>query len=168
MKKKIPFKIGSKTAKYLKINLTKEVHELYNKSYMTLMKETEKGKWREVAQSCPTLCDLMDCSPPGSSVHWIFQAWILEWVAISFSRGSSRPRDRTLVSRIVGRCFTIQATREAGRKKKKEGGDTNKQKYITYSWIGRVNTALKCPYYPEPPINLMQSLIKFQWHFSQK
>ena len=68
---------------------------------------------REVAQSCPTLCDPMDCSPPGSSVHGIFQAWILEWVAISFSRGCSRPRDWTRVSRIVGRCFTIQATREA-------------------------------------------------------
>ena len=40
-----------------------------------------------VAQSCPTLCDPMDCSPPGSSVHGIFQARILEWVAISFSRG---------------------------------------------------------------------------------
>ena len=47
----------------------------------------------EVAQSCPTLCDPMDCSPPGSSVHGIFQARILEWVAISFSRGSSPPRD---------------------------------------------------------------------------
>ena len=45
------------------------------------------------AQSCPTLCDLMDCNPPGSSVHEIFQARILEWVAISFSRGSSQPRD---------------------------------------------------------------------------
>ena len=43
----------------------------------------------EVAQSCPTLGDPMDCSPPGSSVHGIFQARILEWVAISFSRGSS-------------------------------------------------------------------------------
>ena len=39
----------------------------------------------EVAQSCLTLCDPMDCSPPGSSVHGIFQAWILEWVAVSFS-----------------------------------------------------------------------------------
>ena len=47
----------------------------------------------EVAQSCPTLCDPMDCSPPGFSVHGIFQAWILEWVAISFSRGSSQPRE---------------------------------------------------------------------------
>ena len=42
-----------------------------------------------VAQSCPTLCDPMDCSPPGSSVHEILQARILEWVAIPFSRGSS-------------------------------------------------------------------------------
>ena len=43
----------------------------------------------EVAQSCLTLCDPMDCSPPGFSVHGIFQARVLEWVAISFSRGSS-------------------------------------------------------------------------------
>ena len=48
-----------------------------------------------VAQSCPTLYDPMDCGPPGSSVHGILQARILEWVAISFSRGSSRPRDQT-------------------------------------------------------------------------
>ena len=47
----------------------------------------------EVAQSCPTLCDPMDCSLPGSSVHGIFQATVLEWIAISFSRGSSQPRD---------------------------------------------------------------------------
>ena len=55
----------------------------------------------------------MDCSLQGSSVHGIFQARILEWVAISFSRGSSQPRDRTRVFHIVGRCFTIWATREA-------------------------------------------------------
>ena len=53
---------------------------------------------REVAQSCPTLCGPIDCSPPESSVHGIFQARVLEWVAISFSRGSSRPRDQTQVS----------------------------------------------------------------------
>ena len=67
----------------------------------------------EVTQSCPTLCDPLDCSPPGSLVHGIFQAWILEWGAISFSRGSSQPRDWTQVSRVVGRCFTVWATREA-------------------------------------------------------
>ena len=70
-------------------------------------------KWSEVAQSYPTLCDPMDCSLPGSSVHGIFQARILEWVSISFSRGSSRPSDRTWVSRIVGRYFTVWATSES-------------------------------------------------------
>ena len=49
-------------------------------------------------QSCTTLCDSMDCSPPGYSVQGILQARILEWVAISFSRGSSQPRDGTQVS----------------------------------------------------------------------
>ena len=66
----------------------------------------------EVAQSCPTLCDSIDCNLPGSSVHGIFQARVLEWVAISFSRRASQPRNWTRVSRIVGRCFTIWATRE--------------------------------------------------------
>ena len=51
-------------------------------------------------QSCPTLCDPMDCSLPGSSVHGILQARILEWVAMPSSRGSSRPRDRTQVSHV--------------------------------------------------------------------
>ena len=66
----------------------------------------------EVTQSCPTLCNPKDCSLPGSSTHGVFQAKVLEWVAISFSRGSSRPRDWTQVSRIVGRRFTVWATRE--------------------------------------------------------
>ena len=61
----------------------------------------------EVAQSCLTLCDPMNCSLPGFSVHGIFLATVLEWVAIAFSRGSSRPRDWTWVSRIVGRRFTL-------------------------------------------------------------
>ena len=55
----------------------------------------------------------MDCSPPGSSIHGILQARILDWVAISFSRGSSQPRDRTQVSFIAGRRFNLWATREA-------------------------------------------------------
>ena len=60
-----------------------------------------------VSQSCPTLCDPMDCSSPGLSVHGILQARILEWVAIPFRRGSSRPRDQTQVSCIAGKFFTI-------------------------------------------------------------
>ena len=64
-----------------------------------------------VGQSYLTLCDSVDYSPSGSSVHGILQARILEWVAIPFSRGSSRPRDRTRVSCIAGGFFTVWATR---------------------------------------------------------
>ena len=67
----------------------------------------------KVAQLCPTHCDPMDCSLPGSSIHGIFQVRVLEWVAISFSRGSSQPGDWIQVSHIAGRHFTIWATREA-------------------------------------------------------
>ena len=63
------------------------------------------------AQLCPTFCDPIDCSLPGSSVHGIFQARVLEWVAFPFSRGSSRPRDQTQVYWIAGRFFTIWVTR---------------------------------------------------------
>ena len=66
-----------------------------------------------VARSCPTLCDPVVCSLPGSSVHGILQARMLEWVAIPFSRASSSSRDQTQVFRIAGRFFTIWATREA-------------------------------------------------------
>ena len=67
------------------------------------------GKWSEVAQSCPTLGDPMDCCPPGSSVHGISQETVLEWVAIPFSRGSSQPMDRIWVFCIAGRHFTFWA-----------------------------------------------------------
>ena len=69
-----------------------------------------------IAQSCPTLCDPVDYGPPGSSVHGILQARILEWVAIPFSRRSFQFRDQTQVSRIASRFFTIWATREAKQK----------------------------------------------------
>ena len=61
----------------------------------------------KVAQLCPALCVPMDCSPPGSFVHAILQARILERVVVHFSRGSSQPRDRTHGSHIAGRFFTI-------------------------------------------------------------
>ena len=88
-----------------------------------LAKRNYKKKWKgnaiskkysdsEVAQLCPTLCSPMDCNLLGSSVNGIFQARVLEWVAISFSKGSSQPRDWTRVSCIVGRYFIIWATRE--------------------------------------------------------
>ena len=60
-----------------------------------------------VAQSCLTFCDPIYCSPPGASVHGIFQARMLEWVAMPSSRGSSQPRDPTEVSCIAGGFFTV-------------------------------------------------------------
>ena len=68
-----------------------------------------------VTQSCLTLSEPMDCSLPGSSVHGILQARMLEWVAIPSSRGSSQPRDQTQVSGIEGGFFTVGVTREARR-----------------------------------------------------
>ena len=81
---------------------------------------------RMCAQSCPTLCSPTDCGPPGSSVPGIPQARRLEWVAISFSRGSSWPRDRSRVSYIswldfLKRKLTI-TTDLKGRKKRREVG----------------------------------------------
>ena len=67
----------------------------------------------KVSSLCPTLCGLMDCSLPGSSVHGIFQARILEWVAIPFSRGSCQPRDWTQASRTGSGFLIVWATREA-------------------------------------------------------
>ena len=66
-----------------------------------------------VTQSCPTLYDSVDCSPPGSSVYGDSLGKTLEWVAMPSSRKSSQPRDWTQVSRITGGFFTIWATREA-------------------------------------------------------
>ena len=70
---------------------------------------TPQGTQCLVIQSCPTLCNPMDCSPPGSSVHGILQARILEWVATPSSRGSSQPRDQTQGSHVASGFFTIWA-----------------------------------------------------------
>ena len=67
---------------------------------------TERNSYCLVAKLCPTLCNPMDCSPPGSSVHGILQERTLEWVAISSSRRSSRPRDQTCISCVAGGFFT--------------------------------------------------------------
>ena len=105
----------------------------------------------EVVQSCPTLCDPVDCSLPGSSLHGILQARILERVTISFSRGSSQPRDRTQVSHIGGRCFNLWATREALfksalKKRKRNHGDERYLFFISFcfskmfclSWLNKI------------------------------
>ena len=81
----------------------------YHPAYFNLYAE-----WSEVKSlSCVQLCNAMDCSLPDSSVHGIFQARVLEWIAISFSRGSSWPRDWTQVSHIVDRRLTVWATDES-------------------------------------------------------
>ena len=85
---------------------------IYSLGISNFLEEIYSESESEVTQSCPTLCDPIDCSLPGSSVHGIFQARVLEWIAISFSRGSSQPRDWTQVSCIVDRRFTVWATRE--------------------------------------------------------
>ena len=64
----------------------------------------------QLLQSCPTLCDPMDCNPLGFSVHEILQARILEWVVMPSSRRSSQPRDITQMSHIAGRFFIRRAT----------------------------------------------------------
>ena len=88
----------------------------------------QKRKESEVTQSCLTLCDPTDCSLPGSSIHGIFQARVLEWVAIPFSRGSSQPRDQTQVSHMAGGFW---ATREALGPKMM----TQKLRGIDYAWV---------------------------------
>ena len=82
------------------------------------------GVWNEVTQSCPTLCDPVGCSLPGSSVHGIFQAIVWSGLPFRSPRGSSQPRDRTQVSRIVDRRFTVWATRGVTRRSK-EGSTTS-------------------------------------------
>ena len=71
-----------------------------------------RWKWKFVAKLFPTLCDSMDCSPPGSSVHGISHTKIQAWVAISSSKGSSQPRDWIHVSYLAGRFFTTESHRK--------------------------------------------------------
>ena len=87
-----------------KCSMSLSIREIQIK--IKIIQQHEKKVKVIVAQTCLSLCHLMDCSPPGSSVHGISQARILQWVAIPFSRGSSQTRDRTQVSHIAGRFFT--------------------------------------------------------------
>ena len=118
-----------------------------------------------VAQLCPTLCDPMNCSL--LLWPWDSQAIILEWVAISLSRGSSWSRDRTQVSCIAGRLFTDWATREA----------RVKVKSLNHVWL--FATPWTVAYQALPSVGFsrqeywsgvplpspMQFLSKFKWHF---
>ena len=98
--------------------------------FWSLVQKLRSNKPSEVAQSCPTLFGHMDYVLLGSSIHGIFQARVLEWVAISLSRGSSQPRDWIRISRIVGRCFTEPPGKPqwCGKKKKKVPSDGSEVK----------------------------------------
>ena len=103
------FMISNQMPSFLKYNLL--VNSLGSRHWEV---KGKKGLLEElVAQLSPTLCDPMNCSLPDSSVHGILLPRILEWVAISSSKGSSWPRDQTWVSYTVGRFFAVWATRKA-------------------------------------------------------
>ena len=97
----------SHTSKVMLKILQAKLQQFRNHELPDVQAGFRKGRESEVAQLSPTLCDPMDCSPPGSSIHGILQARVLEWVAISFSRGSSQPMDRTPVSHTADRCFNL-------------------------------------------------------------
>ena len=117
--KPIPKKKKCKKAKWLSRRLYQEMREGERRKGKThpaecrAQRTARRGEKRAKLLSRVRLCDPMDCSLPGSSVHGILQARVLRWIAIAFSRGSSRPRNQTRVSRIAGRRFTVWATREA-------------------------------------------------------
>ena len=104
---------GSSASSKTSLNIWKFTVHVLLKPALEKYKHYFTSMWSEVTQSCLTLCNTMDYILSGSSVHGIFQAIILEWIAISFSSRSSWPRDRTQVSRIVDRCFTVWASKEA-------------------------------------------------------
>ena len=114
-----------------------------NLSYLVVKSNTDCMS-ANLLQWCPTLWDPMDYSLPGSSVHGILQWRLLEWVAISFLRGSSEPRDQTRVSCIAGRFFTVWGTKEA---------------LVTYQKITYLFSIIPVLYgftQPSPPPNLGQ------------
>ena len=110
-----------------------------------------------VAKLCPTLCNPMDCSPPGSSVHGISQARIMEWVSISSPRGSSWPRDWTHISCIDRQILFHWATRESLLLKLTD--------YTSFSLPYLDYYSFFWPLWPSPPFK-MSSLIKWLPHSS--
>ena len=106
--------------------------------------ENKCEKKKIITQSCLSLCNPMDCSPPGSSV----QARILEWTAISFSRGSSWPRDQTQLSCITSRFLTVWATREAHRQRQKHAAASPVEQEECWSPEGQAGQRLFSKSFP--------------------
>ena len=108
----------------------------------------------QLLQSFPTLGNCMDCSLPGSSIHGIFLARILEWVAIPFSRGSSWPRDWTHVSCIAGRFFTTELPGKPSRHVEDISQDDHS---LIISLLGFLLLFTFC-YIPEPSEKVQQTV----------
>ena len=107
----------------------------------------------------------MDCSSPGSSVHGILQARILEWVAISFSRGSSQPRDQTWLFCIVGRFFTVWDIREAP---KESPADTKENPHYLVMWTDFFLTFYnRTPYFSSKIIKGLSKSWNWEMHCLQ-
>ena len=114
-------------------------NKLHSTICIVLIEFVSQNSWLQQL-SCVQLCNPMDCSPTGFSVHRILPARILECVAIPFSRGSSQPRDGTWVSCIAGRFFTVWAAREAPHKP-----------HFTPTWVGTYSFEDISPLFPHLP-----------------
>ena len=108
--------------------------DLLQQQWETNINTLSKGQVRVCAQSCLTLCNPMDCSPPGSSVHRILQARILEWIAISGSGGSSQPRAWARVSHVSCTGKWILYHCSTWKVKGQVLGDTSQRGNSHYLW----------------------------------
>ena len=124
-------------------------------SYLFTKTLNLSSKTCSVAQLCPTLCDPMDCSPPGSSVLGIFQAKMLEWLAISYSRGSSRPKDGTCISCVssIGRQILYRWTTWEACSRKQEIQNPNSH-YI-HLWVTVMVSFLSEVDYPSNMVKIL-------------
>ena len=138
----------------------KEMSSSYPASFWTLFflcwtsKNSRHAVRAQLLQSFPTLGNCMDCSLPGSSIHGIFLARILEWVAIPFSRGSSWPRDQTHVSCITGRFFTTEPPGKPPRHVEDISQDDHS---LIISLLGFLLLFTFC-YIPEPSEKVQQKI----------
>jgi len=125
------------------MHLTDKTPTLAESSLLCLAAIKVKESESEVAQSCPTLCDPMDCSLPGSSVHGIFQARVLEWDAIAFSETAALVEPKTLLGNPVYSVLTLH-TRH----------DFSPSRYMLLPPLLGADKSLKCKVFHFPPPSL--------------
>ena len=130
-----------------------------------------QDKWKVkvlVAQSCPALCNPMDCNAPGSSLSMEFQARILDWVAIPFPTEFSQPRDQTLVYHNAGNFFTIWATREAGYRHTKTKQNSNMMLLIFIIFKLFLSNQECCFQLSFKTLQVLSHLVWSSWAFADK